>query len=112
MRIRVFRNANSCIYHDSKHAAGVCLSTIQARTHNQLALVCQQSMLKVQHKLLLTMQQCTAVQGIWEMNVLIMPPHLRLSAWYQVIAYQHVGFVITLIALLALLLATMKSGCI
>ena len=35
----------------------VCvLGTIQARTHVQLALVCQQSMLEVQHKLRLTMQ--------------------------------------------------------
>ena len=41
---------------DSKHAAGVCLGTIQARTQVQLALACQQSMLKVQHRLRFTMQ--------------------------------------------------------
>ena len=29
------RDTNSCIYYDSKHAAGVCLGTIQARTHVQ-----------------------------------------------------------------------------
>ena len=52
----VARDANSCIYYDSKHAAGVCLGTIQARTHVQLALACQQSMLKVQHRSRLTMQ--------------------------------------------------------
>ena len=46
----VARDANSYIYFDSKHAAGVCLGTIQARTHVQLALVCQLSMLKVQHR--------------------------------------------------------------
>ena len=28
----------SCIYYDSMHAAGICLGTIQARTHVQLAL--------------------------------------------------------------------------
>ena len=43
MRIRV-------IFYDSKHAAGVCLGTIQVRTLVQLALACQQSMLKVQHR--------------------------------------------------------------
>ena len=48
--------ANSCIYENSKHAAGVCLGTIQARTHVQLALACEQSLLKVQHRLRLTMQ--------------------------------------------------------
>ena len=52
----VARDADSCIHYDSKHAAGVCLGTIQARTHVQLALVCQQSMLNVQHRLRLTMQ--------------------------------------------------------
>ena len=50
------RDANSCIYCDSKHAAGICFGTIQARTHVQLALACQQSMLSVQHSLRLTMQ--------------------------------------------------------
>ena len=29
----VARDANSCVFYDSKHAAGVCLGTIQARTH-------------------------------------------------------------------------------
>ena len=52
----VARDANSCIYFDSKYAAGVCLGTIQARTHVQLALACQQSMLSVQHRLRPTMQ--------------------------------------------------------
>ena len=52
----VARNEQSCIYYDSKHAAGVCLGTIQARTHVQLALACQRSMPCAQHRLRLTMQ--------------------------------------------------------
>ena len=52
----VARDANSCIYYDSKHAAGVCFGTIQARTHVQLALACQRSMPSVQHRLRLTMR--------------------------------------------------------
>ena len=52
----VARDSVSCIYYDSKHAAGVCLGTIQARTHVQLALACQRSMLCTQHRLRLTMQ--------------------------------------------------------
>ena len=52
----VVRVANSCIYYDSEHAAGVCLGTFRACTHVQLALACQQSMLKVQHRSRLTMQ--------------------------------------------------------
>ena len=42
--------------HNSKHAAGVCLGTIHARTHVQLGLSCQQLLLKVQHRLRFTMQ--------------------------------------------------------
>ena len=56
MRIRVF-------ILDSKHAAGVCLNTIQARTHVQLALACQQSMLGVQHTLRFTMQHVYGHSG-------------------------------------------------
>ena len=33
----VARDEQSCIYYDSKHAAGDCLGTIQAHTHVQLA---------------------------------------------------------------------------
>ena len=43
-------------FYDSMHAAGICLGTIQARTHVQLALACQQSMIRVQHRLRFTMQ--------------------------------------------------------
>ena len=50
------QDEQSCIYCDSKHAAGVCLGTIQARTHVQLALACQQSMICAKHRLRLTMQ--------------------------------------------------------
>ena len=44
------------MFFDSKHAAGVCLGTTQAGTHIQLSLSCQQSLLKVQHRLRVTMQ--------------------------------------------------------
>ena len=45
------------------HAAGICLGTIQARTHVQLALACQQSMTRVQHRLRLTMQHVYGHSG-------------------------------------------------
>ena len=44
----VARDVELCIYYDSKHAAGVCLGTIQVRSHVQLALACQRSMLCAQ----------------------------------------------------------------
>ena len=53
----------SCIFYDSMRAAGVCLGTIQARTHVQLALACQQSMIRVQHRLRFTMQHVFGHSG-------------------------------------------------
>ena len=44
----VARDEQSCICDDSPHAAGLCLGTIQARTHVQLALACQRSMSSTQ----------------------------------------------------------------
>ena len=52
----VARDSRSCISYDSKHAAGVCLGTIQARTNVQLGLPCQRLLLKVQLRLRFTMQ--------------------------------------------------------
>ena len=52
----VARDANSCIFYDSKHAVGICLGTVQARTHVQLALACHQALLQIQHRLRFTMQ--------------------------------------------------------
>ena len=59
----VARDANACVFYDFKQAAGVCFGTIQARAHIQLSLACQQSLVKVQHKLRFTMQ-CTVIQAI------------------------------------------------
>ena len=59
----VARDEQSCIFSDSQHAAGVCLGTIQARTHVQLALACQRSMIFAHHKLRLTMQHVYGHSG-------------------------------------------------
>ena len=52
----VVRDEQSSIYYDSMHPAGICLGSIQARTHVQLAPACQQSMIRAQHRLQLTLQ--------------------------------------------------------
>ena len=59
----VVRDEQSCIYFDSLHAVGVCLGTIQARTHVQLALACQRSMIFAQRKLRFTMQHVYGHNG-------------------------------------------------
>ena len=71
----VTRDEQSRIYYDSMHAAGICLGTIQARTHVQLALACQRSMIFAQRKLRLTMQHVYGHSVILVMNVLTMPLH-------------------------------------
>ena len=50
-------------FYDSTHAAGICLGTIQARTHVQLALACQQSMIRVQNRLRFTMKHVYGHSG-------------------------------------------------
>ena len=52
----VTRDEQSCIYYDSMHVAGICLGTIHARTHVQLAIACQQALIHAQRILRLTMQ--------------------------------------------------------
>ena len=59
----VAQDEQSCIYFDSLHAAGICLGTIQARTHVQLGLECQRSMIFAQRKLRLTMQHVYGHSG-------------------------------------------------
>ena len=59
----VTHDEQSCIYDDSMHAAGICLGTIQARTHVQLA-GCGSPC------------TCMVIVEIWVTNVLIMPLHL------------------------------------
>ena len=59
----VARDEQSCIYYESQHAAGVCLGTIQARTHVQLALARQKSMILAQRKLRITMQHVYGHNG-------------------------------------------------
>ena len=55
--------SNRVFCDDSQHAAGVCVGTIQARTHVELALACQRSMIFAQHKLRLTMQHVYGHSG-------------------------------------------------
>ena len=57
------RDEHSCYNNESKHAAGVCLGTIRARTHVQLARACQPSMIFAQNKLQLIMQHVYGPRG-------------------------------------------------
>ena len=79
-RGRVARDEQSCIFYDSQHAAGVCLGTIQARTHVQLALA----------------NACTVTVEIWVMNVLTMPLHLGHSDLPLATLVPPAGILITL----------------
>ena len=62
-RSPVTHDEQSCICHDSLHAAGNWLGTAQARTHVQLALECQQSLVHAQRRLRFTMQQVYGHSG-------------------------------------------------
>ena len=62
----VTRDEQSCIFYDSMHAAGICLGTIQARTHVQLAIACQQALIHAQRGLRLT--HATRAWSWWELG--------------------------------------------
>ena len=100
LRGPVARDSNSCIFYDSGRAAGVCLSTIQARTHVQLALVCQQVMLGVQYRLRLTMQHVHGHTGNLGNECVDHAPLSGHSASCLVITLLRVGLAITSIPLL------------
>ena len=51
-----FLGPHGPVARDELHAAGLCMGTIQARTHVQLALACQRFMILAQRKLRLTTQ--------------------------------------------------------
>ena len=72
----------SRIFFGSVHAAGKCLGTIQARTHEQLALACQQSMIRAQHRLRLTCNMClvTVVIGATNAPIMLLPLALWVSS--------------------------------
>ena len=88
----VARDACSCVFYDSQHAAGVCLGTIHARTHVQLGLSCQQLLLKVQRRLRFT-NTSTVTRRILETNARITPPHWVHLAWCRTLTFPHVGHV-------------------
>ena len=75
--------------------AGICLGTIQARTHVQLALACQQSMIFAQRKLRLTMQHVYGHSGNLG-NVLTMQLHWGPSALPLTTTLPPAGFIITM----------------
>ena len=93
----VARDEQSCICCDSLHAAGVCLGTIQARTHVQLALACQRSMIFAQRKLRLTMQHVYGHSGnLGNECADHAALHLGPSALPLTIMLPPAGFIITL----------------
>ena len=102
----VAHEEQSRIYYDSLHAAGICLGTIQARTHVQLALACQQSMIRAQHRLRLTMQHVFGHVG--NLGNECADHAAALSTFGLISSHNalHAGFVVTLTLLSVLMGAT------
>ena len=59
----VAQDEQLCFCYDSMLAANICLGTVQARTHVQLAVACQQSLIHAQRRLRLTMQHVYGHSG-------------------------------------------------
>ena len=102
----VARETSSCIYYDSKHAAGVCLGAVEARTHVQLALACQQCQASNTSDYSLPCSTFTDIQEIWVTNVPIMPPRLVHLALFPITTSPLAGFIATLISLPVVVIVT------
>ena len=87
---------NRVLFYDSMRAAGVCLGTIQARTHVQLAIACQQALIHAQRRLRFTVQQVYGRRGTWVTNVLSMLLHTARLGSSLATTLPHDGFIITL----------------
>ena len=105
----VTRDEQSCIYYVSMHAAGICLGTIQPRTHVQLALACKQSMIHVQHRLRLTMQHVYGHGGNLGNECADHAAALGTFGLTSSHKLPHAGFIITL-TLLCVLMAVTTSA--
>ena len=90
-------------YYDSKHAAGVCLGTIQTRTHVRLALACKESMLCTEHRLRLTMQHVYGHTGNLGNEC---PDHVAALGSFPFTTLPPAGFVITLTHLPVVMVVT------
>ena len=88
----VTSDEQSCIFYDSMHAAGICLGTIQARTHVQLALACRQSMIRAQRRLRFTIQHVYAHGGNLVTNARIILLPLALTGLSLATTSPRVGF--------------------
>ena len=52
----VARDSQACIFYESRHAASICLGTVQTRANVLLELTCQHLLLQIQLKLRITVQ--------------------------------------------------------
>ena len=106
----VARDMDSCIYYDSKHAAGVCLGTSQAQAHMlswRLHVSGRRCAPNTGYGL--SCNTCTDTLGTWVLNVLIMPLRLVHLASFPVTILPLAGFVITLSHLPVVLTVTISA---
>ena len=59
-------DSQACIFHDSRHAASICLGTVQSRANVSLGLTCQRVLLQIQLRLRFTVQHIYShAQNSW-----------------------------------------------
>ena len=96
----------TCFCEDSKHAAGVCLGTVQARTFFQVHLHVGGRRYALNTSYGLPCNTCADKVGIWVMNVPIMLLHLVHLASFPATTLPLAGFVKTLTRLLVVMVVT------
>ena len=105
----VARDATWCIYCDSNHAAGVCLSTVQPVHMFNWHLHVSGRLYAPNTGHGLPCNTCTDPLGTWVMNVPIMPLHLVHLALSPVTTLPLPGFVIALTHLTVVMVVTASA---
>ena len=73
----VARDSQACIFHDCRHAASICLGTVQSRANVPLGLTWQRLLLQTQLRLRFTLQHVHShAQNLGDMNVQTMRSRL------------------------------------
>ena len=84
------RASHACISYDPRHAANVCLGSVQSRTNVRLGVTCQKLLLQV-HASVSHCATHTAMEGMWAITVLTTLPLLEFLAWFPARMLSHVG---------------------
>ena len=102
----VVRDSRSCMFHDSRHAASICLGTVQSRASVHLGLACQRLSLRIELRLRFTTQHIYSHAQNLGNECADHNAALGTLVWCQIKTFPHVGHTLHLTPIRVSLLVT------